>query len=96
MSAATVAKDLAPHSPCEIGFISDLLLRSGRGDEGAFARLVDQFFAVVTGSTASSLMSPEDERRVQVAFASVWHNAPTFRPGGLSAVDWIIDVAANA
>ena len=82
--------DLGSESPgsCQTGFVSDLLLRCGRGDEAAFARLFDLTYPMVSGV----LTSAADDRAVQDAFVAVWRNAAAYRVGEVSAVQWILRV----
>jgi len=89
--ASADSLDLVPELPwsCQTGFVSDLLLRCGHGDEAAFGRLFDLCYPIVAGA----LISAAADRTVVDAFVAVWSNAPGFRAGEVSAVQWILEVA---
>jgi DNA-directed RNA polymerase specialized sigma24 family protein len=79
------------------GFITDLVLRSGRGDAGAFAGLLDLLYAPVAHRVAE--LSPErgtDDVVVEV-FTRLWRDAPGYRPGDDAGgpVDWVLRIAEN-
>ena len=77
-------------SACRTGLISDLLLRCGQGDEAAFAAIWDTFYSVVRAAVAVHAAPDEVDEAVQRAFVSIWHNSPSYRPGGATAVEWIM------
>lgn len=79
----------APGS-CQTGFISDLLLRCGGGDEDAFVLLLDTFYPLVVATTATLVAPHRADRAVEAAFVAIWEDAPLYRPGGVSAVSWIM------
>ena len=81
---------------CQTGFISDLLLRCGCGDEDAFVLLFDTFYPLVVATTAT-LVSPHGaDRAVEAAFVAIWEDAPLYRPGGGSSVSWIMGHVIDA
>jgi hypothetical protein len=110
MSLVNAAPEvLAPDMSCRNGLISELLLSSGRGDEAAFARLLDLVYPLVAAAAAvevaaaaaveiaaAAAVEVAAAAAVEVALVSVWRAAPTYRPGAVSAVDWIVQVATNA
>ena len=77
-------------SACRNGLISDLLLRCGKGDVGAFDAVVDIFYSVVLAARAHELPDDEVEGAVHRTFAAIWRSAPRYRPGGETAVEWVM------
>ncbi len=77
-------------SACRNGLISDLLLRCGEGDVAAFESVVDIFYSVVWARTALDLPDKDVEGAVHEIFVSVWRRAPAYRPGGETAVEWVM------
>jgi hypothetical protein len=81
---------------CETGLVSDLLLRCGRGDVAALARLFDLVAPVVTAVVAEQVEPEQVPDGLTAAFAEVWRCAPGYRPGaigasgGTGAVGWIL------
>ena len=75
------------------GFITDLILRCGRGDEAALGRLFDLLHAPVSAALAQDRPEARDELVLDV-FRRLWHHAPTFVPGQQGAVDWAMQHAA--
>jgi hypothetical protein len=77
-------------SACRTGAISDRLLRCGEGDLAAYEALVDVFYSLVRAAVAHELPEDEVEAAVRGTFANVWRRAPCYRPGGETAVEWIM------
>ena len=77
-------------SACRNGLISDLLLRCGEGDEAAFEAVMDIFYSVVLAARARELPEREVEGAVHGTFAAIWRSAPRYRPGGETAVEWVM------
>ena len=84
---------------CETGLVSDLLLRCGRGDHVALARLFDLVGPLVTAVVAERAEPEQVPDRLTAAFAEVWRCSPGYRPavhgatgaaGGTGAVGWIL------
>jgi hypothetical protein len=74
------------------GFITELLLRCGQGDEAAFGRLFDLFHAPVAAAALRQSGRPETvEELVHDVFVRVWRHAPTFVPGAQGPVGWVMD-----
>jgi Sigma-70 region 2 len=74
------------------GFITELLLRCGQGDEAAFGRLFDLFHAPVAAAALRQSGRPETvEELVHEVFVRVWRHAPTFAPGAQGPVGWVMD-----
>ncbi len=79
-SGASAAADLA-----------ELLKRSGRGDETAFARLYDATAARAYGLAIRVVRDPAQAEEVtQEAFLEIWRTASRFDPDRGSAVSWVL------
>ena len=76
---------------CETGFVSDLLVRCGRSDQGALALLFDMLCPVVTSAVSLGVEAPRVSDGVRDAFVRIWRDSPEYRPGQVSAVEWIMD-----
>ena len=83
-------------SACRTGLISDLLLGCGEGDAAAFESLVDIFYSVVVAAAARHLPPGDVERAVRRTFLTIWRRSPLYRPGGATAVEWIVSQAVTA
>ena len=77
-------------SACRNGLISDLLLRCGEGDVAAFEAVVDIFYSVVLAARARELPAEDVEGAVHGTFETIWRRAPRYRPGGETAVEWVM------
>ena len=77
-------------SACRNGLISELLLRCGEGDVAAFEAVMDIFYSVVKAARARELPEEDVERAVHETFAAIWRSAPRYRPGGETAVEWVM------
>ena len=75
------------------GFITDLILRCGRGDEAALGHLFDLLHAPVSVVLAQGRPEARDEMVLDV-FRRLWRHAPTFVPGEQGAVAWAMQHAA--
>ena len=78
------------------GFITELLLRCGRGDEAALGRLFDLFYAPVAAAVGRAGSPETAEQLVHATFVRVWRHAPTFVPGGQGPVEWVMEQASAA
>lgn len=78
------------HWPCETGLLSDLLLRCGRADEAALARLFDVMAPLVTAGLSSRVDPDRLPERVKDVFVELWRSAPDYRPGETTAVEWVM------
>ena len=97
--SSSVAEAIPPtsFSACRNGLISDLLLRCGEGDVAAFDSVVDIFYSVVLAVRARELPEEEVEDAVRETFEAIWRWAPRYRPGGETAVEWVMGhVVASA
>jgi RNA polymerase sigma-70 factor (ECF subfamily) len=71
--------------------LSDLLVRTSRGDERAFATLYDRVAGVVLGLARRVVRDPARAEEVaQEVFVQVWQSAHRFDPGKGSAKTWIL------
>ena len=75
------------------GFITDLILRCGRGDEAALGRLFNVLHAPVSAALAQDRPEARDELVLEV-FRRLWRHAPTFVPGEHGAVAWAMQHTA--
>jgi RNA polymerase sigma-70 factor (ECF subfamily) len=73
--------------------LGDLLRRSGRGDETAFAELYDATAARAYGMAVRVVRDPAQAEEVaQEAFLEIWRTAGRFDTGKGSAVSWILTI----
>jgi hypothetical protein len=83
-------------SACRTGLVSDLLLRCGEGDSTAFEAVVDIFYSVIAAATAQHLPPGEVEAAVRRTFTTIWRRSVRYRPGGMTAVEWIMGHVVTA
>ncbi|MDX6325449.1 MAG: hypothetical protein QOK15_1803 [Nocardioidaceae bacterium] len=74
--------------PCH-GFVTDLVVRCGQGDDAALALLFDLFHPLVGSLAVAHAPDHEVTDVVLEAFTRVWQRAPTFRPDAHNAVAWV-------
>jgi RNA polymerase sigma-70 factor (ECF subfamily) len=73
------------------GDLAELLKRSGRGDEAAFAQLYDATSARAYGLAVRVVRDPSQAEEVtQEAFLEIWRTASRFDAGRGSAVSWVL------
>ncbi len=71
--------------------LAELLKRSGRGDEGAFAQIYDAMSARAYGLALRVVRDPSQAEEVaQEAFLEIWRTASRFDPAKGSAVSWML------
>lgn len=71
--------------------LAELLKRSGRGDEAAFAQLYDAMSARAYGLAVRVVRDPSQSEEVtQEAFLEIWRTASRFDRERGSAVSWIL------
>lgn len=80
---------------CETGFVSDLLVRCGRGDQGALGMLFDLLAPVVTAAVSMSVDGALVGDCVRDVFVELWLDAPGYGAAPVSAVQWIMDRVAS-
>ena len=85
----------SPHGGPEVGptapDLAELLKRSGRADEAAFAELYDAMSARAYGLAVRVVRDPAQAEEVtQEAFLETWRTASRFDPAKGSAVSWIL------
>ncbi len=96
LAAVAAAATLTDFSSCRTGLISDLLLRCGEGEVEAFKAVVDIFYSPLRAAWALALPADEVECAVRGSFAAIWLASPRYRPGGETAVEWIMAHAARS
>jgi RNA polymerase sigma-70 factor (ECF subfamily) len=73
--------------------LADLLRRSARGDEAAFAALYDATSARAYGLAVRVVRDPAQSQEVtQEAYLEVWRTAARFDPAKGSAVSWLLTI----
>jgi RNA polymerase sigma-70 factor (ECF subfamily) len=74
--------------------LGDLLRRSARGDEQAFAELYDATSARVYGLALRVVRDPAQAQEVtQEAYLETWRTASRFDPAKGSAMSWLMTIA---
>jgi RNA polymerase sigma-70 factor (ECF subfamily) len=74
--------------------LGDLLRRSARGDEQAFAQLYDSTSARVYGLALRVVRDPAQAQEVtQEAYLETWRTASRFDPAKGSAISWLMTIA---
>ena len=86
--------NLVASTPCP-GFVTDLVVRCGRGDETALARLFDLFYAPVSAAVGKRATGRAAEELTARVFVRLWRHAPTYQPGDQSPVDWVMSHVPN-
>jgi RNA polymerase sigma-70 factor (ECF subfamily) len=73
--------------------LGDLLRRSGRGDEAAFAQLYDATSARVFGLAVRVVRDPaQAEEVVQECFLEIWRTAGRYDPDRGSPLSWLLTI----
>lgn len=73
--------------------LGELLRRSGRGDEAAFAQLYDATSSRAFGLAVRVVRDPSQAEEVtQEAFMEIWRTASRFDPDKGSAVSWVLTI----
>ena len=86
-----LASSSMPGAAVDLG---DLLVRTGRGDESAFADLYDALSAAVYGMARRVVRDPSRAEEVaQEVFIQVWRTTPRFDPQRGSAKSWVLTMA---
>ena len=74
--------------------LAELLRRSARGDEQAFAQLYDATSARVYGLALRVVRDPAQAQEVtQEAYLETWRTASRFDPAKGSAISWLMTIA---
>lgn len=82
-----VASRAPAHCP---GFVTDLVVRCGRGDATALARLLELFYAPVSAAVMQLAPGCAAEELTARVFVRLWHQAPTYQRRDQNAVDWVM------
>jgi len=94
MANAAQLKLASSSMPAAAVDLGDLLVRTGRGDESAFAAVYDALSPAVHGMARRVIRDPSRAEEVsQEVFIQVWKNAPRFDPRRGSAKSWILTMA---
>lgn len=81
----------APAAPGDV--LSDLLRRSARGDQQAFAQLYDATSSRMFGLALRVVRDPAQAEEVaQEAFLEVWRTSTRFDPDRGSAISWLMTI----
>jgi RNA polymerase sigma-70 factor (ECF subfamily) len=73
--------------------LADLLRRSSRGDQAAFAALYDAVSAKVYGLSLRVVRDPAQAEEVaQEVFLEIWRTAARYRPDRGSALAWMLTI----
>jgi len=74
------------------GFVTELVLRCGRGDESALMTLLDLFHAPARAKLVPRVGADHVDDVLVEAFARLWREAPSFTPGRRrGAAAWVLD-----
>ncbi|WP_310962728.1 ECF RNA polymerase sigma factor SigK [Nocardioides terrisoli] len=74
--------------------LADLLVRSARGDESAFATLYDATAARAHGLVLRVVRDPAQAEEVtQEVYLEIWRTASRFDPSRGSALSWLLTIA---
>ena len=87
--SATSASSLS--DPCQ-GFVTQLVLRCGKGDVTALGELFDLTFDLV--AAAVNRVAPSAERvddEIVDAFGRIWGRATEYVPTELGVVAWVVE-----
>jgi RNA polymerase sigma-70 factor, ECF subfamily len=80
-------------APAAVPDLADLLKRSGRGDEQAFARLYDATASRVYGLAVRVVRDPAQAEEVaQEALLEIWRTSSRFDPDRGSALSWMLTI----
>lgn len=84
----------APARPEDIDDIDALLVRSGTGDDTAFAELYDRIAPRVFGLACCLVQDAEAaEGLARDCFVEAWRRAATYDPRSSSATAWVLAIA---
>jgi len=75
--------------------VSDLLMRCGHHDQGALAMLYDLLSPIVTAAVSMSVSQTRVGDGVRDVFVELWRDAPGYRSGDVSSIEWIMDRVAT-
>ena len=85
-----------PDDPSPVGSdarLGQLLRRSARGDQAAFAKLYDATAARVHGLVLRVVRDPaQADEATQEAFLEIWRTASRFDPDRGSAIGWLLTI----
>jgi RNA polymerase sigma-70 factor (ECF subfamily) len=95
MEASAAQLRIAPDPSHDVApDLNDLLVKVGRGDEGAFAQLYDASGASVFGLARRVIRDPSRAEEVaQEVFIQIWQSAARFDPARGNAKSWLMTLA---
>lgn len=83
-------------NPAEREELTHLLIRTGRGDQQAFAELYRRTSSKLFGVCLRMLRErSEAEEVLQETYITVWRRAASFDAGKASAITWLVTLARN-
>jgi RNA polymerase sigma-70 factor (ECF subfamily) len=92
-AAASPVDPAAGAAPDAAAALAELLRRSARGDEAAFARLYDATATRVFGLAVRVVRDPAQAEEVtQESFLEIWRTASRFDPQRGSAMSWLLTI----
>jgi hypothetical protein len=78
------------------GFITNLVLRCGRGDESALGELVDlTFFVVAAAVKRGAQPSAGTDDEIVEAFRRIWGRSAGYEPTERGVLAWVFDQAVD-
>jgi hypothetical protein len=75
--------------PCH-GFLTELVVRCGEGDDVAMASIYELFHPLVSSVAVSEVPHADVTQVVLDAFTRVWRRAGAFRPAVDGALAWLL------
>jgi hypothetical protein len=95
MTIAVSAPRIPVADPCQ-GFVTELVLSCGRGDEAALGDLFDlTFFFVAAAVSRDHDSSAGIDDEVVEAYERIWRRSVTYRPEDAAVLDWLFDQARD-
>ena len=96
MPITTLATPAPPVSDRCQGFITNLVVRCGHGDEAALGELFDlTFFVVAAAVNRGALPSSGADDEVVEAFRRIWSRSSRYRPTERGVLAWVFDQALD-
>jgi len=96
MSTTTSTAPGPPVSDRCQGFITNLVLRCGQGDEAALGELFDLTFFLVASAVNRGTLSPAGvDDQVVEAFRRIWSRSACYQPTERGVLAWVFDQALD-
>lgn len=94
-TTAYAASPPAVSAPCQ-GFLTQLVLRCGAGDEAALGELFDLTYFLVAGLVNPGLLtSTGADQQVIEAFRRIWRGSAAYEPTEQGVLAWVFDQAVE-